>query len=133
MPLGTVTPLDPPLRSAHSTQAAAAQRAVDSLARAVIVRNPFRIARSPAAKSYDPGTFGQPEAPPPPRPVLAVVGVVAGIDPTAVVEGLPGTDGARVVRVGDVVGSLRIQAIAGEKVRIVGMDTVWVLPVRTAW
>jgi hypothetical protein len=68
-----------------------------------------------------------------PKPVLALVGLVHGADPTAVVEGFPGVEGGRVVRAGDWVGELRVVGIAADRVRIVGMDTVWVLKVREPW
>jgi len=38
-----------------------------------------------------------------------------------------------VVRVGDVVAGLRVQSIGRAQVRIVGMDTTWVLKVREPW
>jgi hypothetical protein len=72
-------------------------------------------------------------APAPPKPVLSLVGLVSGIEPAAVVEGLPGVEGSRVVRVGDVFAGLRIKQIDSDRVVIVGMDTTWVLRVREPW
>jgi hypothetical protein len=102
----------------------------DSVAAALTARDPFRLARRPAAIAYDPQRVGEPEAPVPPKPVLTLVGVVLGADPTAVIEGLPGIEGPRVVRIGDVAGGLTVQRIAPDGVRIAGLDTVWVLKVR---
>jgi hypothetical protein len=65
--------------------------------------------------------------------VLALVGLVAGIEASAVIEGLPGIEGARVVRVGDVVAGLRVKQIVSDRVTIVGMDTTWILRVREPW
>jgi hypothetical protein len=69
----------------------------------------------------------------PPKPTLVLVGIVAGLDPTAVIEGFPGIEGSRVVRVGDVVAALRVRSIGPIGVRITGMDTVWTLTVREPW
>ncbi|MGH7675050.1 MAG: hypothetical protein ACREMV_07240 [Gemmatimonadales bacterium] len=100
----------------------------------VVARDLFRAGRRPARVAYDPSLAA---APSPafvvPKPALVLVGVVHGADPTAVIEGFPGVEGGRVVRVGDRVGELRVVGIAGDRVRIVGMDTVWVLKVREPW
>jgi hypothetical protein len=100
---------------------------------AVVVRDPFRIGRRPAITAYDPLRLSQPVLPPPPRPVLTLVGLVNGAEASAVVEGLPGIEGSRVVRVGDVFAGLQIKQIANHRVVIVGMDTTWVLEVREPW
>jgi len=50
-----------------------------------------------------------------------------------VIEGFPGVESARVVRVGDVVAGLRVKQIGGDHVTIVGMDTTWTLKVREPW
>jgi len=72
-------------------------------------------------------------APPPPKPTLILDGVVNGVDPSAVIEGLPGVEGSRVVRVGDVVAGLQVKRITDSRVVIAGMDTTWVLEVREPW
>lgn len=106
----------------------------DSLARAAAARDVFRAARRPAAIAYDPQRAAAPvEAKQPPKPVLALIGLVGGDKATAVIEGLPGIEGARVVRVGDVVSGIRVMRIGADHVRLVGMDTVWVLRVREPW
>jgi hypothetical protein len=107
----------------------------DSLVAALVGRDPFRIMRRPAPVAYDPLRIGQPEAPSPPKPVLLLVGIVwdGGKDPTALLEGLPATDGPRVVRSGETVGGLRVKQVGRERVVIVGMDTVWALKVREPW
>jgi len=53
--------------------------------------------------------------------------------PDSCVGGLPGADGPRVVRVGDVVGGLRITGIEKDRVLVIGMDTTWVLKMREPW
>jgi hypothetical protein len=70
---------------------------------------------------------------PPPKPTLLVSGIVWGSAPQAVIEGLPGVDGPRVMRVGDVVAGLMVRKIEASRVEIAGMDTIWVLKVREKW
>jgi hypothetical protein len=107
----------------------------ESLARATTARPLFRAGRRAAAVAYDPARTVQPIVPEarPPRPVLALVGVVVGAEPTAVIEGFPAIEGARVVRVGDMIAGLTIRRITNNEVRIAGMDTVWTLKVREPW
>ena len=123
--------------SRDSVLAASARPALPPIAaasvKAIVDRDPFRIGRLPAITAYDPVRLAQPAAPPAPRPVLTLVGVVDGADASAVVEGFPGVEGFRVVRVGDVVAGLRITQIAQNRVKIVGVDTTWVLEVKEPW
>ena len=107
--------------------------AIDSLGQTVVARDPFRITRSPAPVVYDPARVGQPEPPAPPKPTLVLVGLVAGDNPSAVIEGWPGVEGARVVQPGDTLAGLRVERMDAHAVRITGMDTVWVLTVREPW
>ncbi len=118
----------PPARAREVGQ----RMASESIA-AIVNRDPFRIGRLPAITAYDPVRLAQPVAPPPPRPVLTLVGLVNGSDASAVVEGLPGVEGSRVVRIGDSIAGLRIKQIRNNRVVIVGMDTTWVLEVREPW
>lgn len=105
----------------------------ESLGHLVTARDLFRTARRPALTTYDPVRATQPVVEAPPKPTLVLVGIVAGLDPTAVIEGFPGIEGSRVVRVGDVVAALRVRSIGPIGVRITGMDTVWTLTVREPW
>jgi hypothetical protein len=107
--------------------------AAESLARAVVAGNLFRSDRRPGAVPYDPTRGAAPLPDGPAKPTLTLTGVVWGDEPQAVVEGLPTTDGPRVVRAGDVIGGLTIRRIEGARVMIVGMDTVWTLVVREPW
>ena len=111
------------------------QPPIDSLAAATTVRDPFRFTRRPTAVSYDPLRPAEQMAPSAPKPVLQLAGIVweGGRDPTALIEGLPGIEGVRVVKDGDLVAGLRVQRIARDFVRITGMDTTWVLKVRDSW
>jgi hypothetical protein len=106
----------------------------DSLARLTVSRDVFRSTRRPSSIAYDPQRAVAPvENNQVPKPVLALVGIVVGSEPTAVIEGIPGVEGSRVVRAGDVVSGLRVARIAADRVVIVGMDTTWTLKVREPW
>lgn len=108
---------------------------IDSIAAATAARDPFRLTRQPSNVGYDPLRLTEHLAPSAPKPPLQLAGIVweGGRDPTALVEGLPGIEGVRVVRVGDLVAGLRIRSITADGVRIVGMDTTWVLKLREPW
>lgn len=119
--------------SAHS-----GPTALDSLAELAVSRPPMRASRRPAAVPFDPvqpatGEAGVPVSAPVERPRLILTGILWGREPVAVVEGLPGTDGPRVVRPGDRLGDLRVGRITQERVVVAGQDTLWNLNIRTAW
>jgi hypothetical protein len=63
----------------------------------------------------------------PPKPILTLRGIVWADSARALVEGFPGTQAMRAVRTGDVVGGLRIAGIGRRSVRVIGMDTTWLL------
>ena len=134
-----VSPLVPialaarPDLEARTPRTESAHRVSAESATAIVSRNPFRIARRPTLPAYDPLRLAEQLAPPPPRPVLSLVGVVIGAVPSAVIEGLPGIEGSRVLRVGDVVAGLRVKQISNGRVVIAGMDTTWALEVREPW
>jgi hypothetical protein len=109
---------------------------VDSLVTLVRERNLFRQRRqpSPPALHGDDVLFSDASsatgAASDTRPSIQLQGIVAGSAPSAVILGLPGVEGARVVRPGDVIGSLTIQHIWDDSVRVAGLDTLWILPLR---
>ena len=107
----------------------------DSLVRQVIARTPFRAARSPAVRPYDlnHGAVEVVEAPQVSRPRLTLAGIVWEPEPVAIIEGLPGGDGGRVVRRGEVVGGLKLKRIERNRVVITGLDTTWNLSVKEPW
>jgi len=126
----------PPPRDAPAADAARTPRIVaESLAPPAVGHDPFRFARRPAAVAYDPLRIGQPPVPTASKPVLTLLGIVwdGGKDPTALLEGLPGLDGPRSVRIGDVVNALHVKRIDRDRVMIVGLDTTWTLTVREPW
>ena len=107
----------------------------DSLVHLIVARDPFRVTRQPSHVVYDPVRLAQPATPPAPKPALALVGIVwdSGRDPTALVEGLPGADGPRPVRSGEMIAGLRVRTIKPDRVVITGLDTTWTLTVREPW
>jgi len=119
-------------RARLATGAVASRVPTESVA-AVVSRDPFRVERRPVLPPYDPLRLAEQLAPPPPRPALVLVGVMDGSSPSAVIEGMPGVEGSRVVRAGDVVGGLRVKMVRSKRVVITGMDTTWVLEVREPW
>ncbi|HEY0025322.1 MAG TPA: hypothetical protein VGB24_20710 [Longimicrobium sp.] len=127
-------PGDPP-RPAPGRLAAAA--------RSVAAANPFRLDRVPAPVGYSRplagpmgmGTMPPPPTytpPPPPRPALAVTGIV-GPPWQALLEGVPGREGAVAVRAGTVLGDLRVRSVTRDRVVVAGADTSWTLSVRKPW
>ncbi len=134
-PLAEVTLPEPLTATARASGANPVRAPVESLATHLVTRDAFRVARQPAAVPYDPHAATLSEQPAPPRPALSLLGIVwdGGEDPTALVEGLPGIEGARAVRRGDNVGDLRIRTIARDHVIVLGPDTTWILTVREPW
>ena len=117
-------------------EAVAAAPPPDSLIQAAVRRTPFRSSRRPARIAFDPARgegSASPAAPGQPRPVLVLTGIVWNEEPSAVIEGIPGSAGPRVVRRREVIGSLRVRRIERDQVQIAGPDTVWHLRVREPW
>ncbi len=128
-------PGDPP-RPAASRLAAAG--------RSLAATNPFRLDRVPAPVGYSRPLAGGPMGmgtlpppptytpPPPPRPALAVTGIV-GPPWQALLEGVPGREGAVAVRAGTVLGDLRVRSVTRDRVLVADADTSWTLSVRKPW
>lgn len=96
----------------------------------------FRADRRAPSAAYDPEKAELPDTPPVPRmpiPALAISGIVWGMEPAAVVEGVPGVEGSVVLRRGESAAGLRVVRIDRERVVIRGMDTTWRLVVREPW
>ena len=69
---------------------------------AIVARDPFRLERKPSDVAYGPAMeTTAPPPPSPPRPALAVVGIVGGPPWEALVEGIPGRQSSVLVRRGD--------------------------------
>jgi hypothetical protein len=99
--------------------------------------NPFRLDRSPSPLRYAVAPVAglpPPPAPPPPpqRPPLALAGVV-GPPWQALIEGIPGRNGAVVVSAGDRVEDLRVISVSRDRAVIQGADTTWRLTLKGTW
>lgn len=94
----------------------------ESLHDRLVALAPFRPNRIPT----DPPITAQPSTPPV-RPSLVLSAIVWGERPAAVIEGLPGVEGGRVVVAGDTVGGLAIRAIGRLTAVVAGPDTTWLL------
>lgn len=140
IPLGIagLRPVEAHLGASEPTVPGAAESVsvvpLDSLTLAIVGHDPFRLSRSAAAIAY---SLVPPEAvyiePPPPKPQLVLTGIIWGDEPSAIVEGLPGVEGARLLRAGEASGGVRVRRITRQNVSLVGMDTTWVLEVRKPW
>jgi len=106
-----------------------------SMGPTVVAHDPFRVTRRPSAVAYEPARVVQPTTSPRPKPALALVGLVWDrlSGPTALIEGLPGVDGPRAVRLHQRIAGLRVRAITFDHVVIAGLDTTWSLTVREPW
>lgn len=133
LPAVPLPPVTEPAPGASPPAVSPRSALTDSAAALVVARDLFRRSRRPAASPSRSATPATPAAPAVRRPTLRLVGLVVGPDGAAVIEGLPGAEGARVVREGDVIGNLRIRRITHAGVHVSGMDTVWVLTVREPW
>lgn len=97
--------------------------------------NPFRLDRKPADVRYNPWEPVAVAAPPPapPRPPLALAGLIGGPPWSALVEGIPGREGGVLLQAGDSVNGIRLVAIRGDTAVLSGFDTTWALTARRAW
>ena len=95
---------------------------------------PFRLpSRQPVVRYGAPPAVVAAPVPQPPKPVLALTGVLWGSEPAALLRGIPGTDGEIVVHRGETHGPIHVRAIHPQAIELEGMDTTWTLTVRTPW
>lgn len=95
----------------------------DSLAAAIVRRDPFRPDRHPAPAEEGPEERQTAVSASPYR----VVGIVTGARPSAVLLGMPGAPRGAVVLEGDTVGVFVVRRVTPGAVELVGADTVLVL------
>jgi hypothetical protein len=113
----------------HPTSAA-----LDSAVDDIADRNLFRPERAGAEEreaASMPGPMGM--AAPSSKPHLVLKGVLGGPPWDAVVEGIPGREGAVVIRVGESVSGLSVRAIRRDTAYVRGFDTAWALPLTRTW
>jgi hypothetical protein len=108
--------------------------ALDSAVDDITDRNLFRPERASAeerAGAPAPGPMAM--AVPSNRPHLVLKGVLGGPPWDAVVEGVPGREGALVIRVGESVAGVSVRAIRRDTAYVRGFDTTWALPLSRTW
>jgi hypothetical protein len=123
---------EPAVTRTSGFQAPVSDSAIDLVA----ARAAFRGSRTPAPVRYSAeGNAAGPIVEPPrvPRPVLSLSGIVWEPEPRAVVEGIPGVEGAKVLQRGDTAGGLRVARIERARVIITGLDTTWSLSMKEPW
>lgn len=110
---------------------------MDYNATSIVRANPFRLDRGPApvAFSLTPQLAPSPvpTAPVMKAPTLVLRGIAGGPPWQALVDGIPGREGATVVKAGDRIGELRVTSINRDTVIMSGMDTTWKLTMVRAW
>lgn len=113
--------------------AASALPSTDSLLRSAAVKAPFAWSRHAPSQRFDPVNRPVPTVPAVERPRLSVTGLLWGDEPGAIVDGLPGVDGGRLVYKGQKIEGLTILRIERSRVVVKGQDTTWVLRMKDAW
>lgn len=132
MPEAERRPTSPVDRMRRDTLPAAVDR---TELRTIARRNLFRATRSATSLPYSEAPLSPPAGAPvrPPKPAISLTGIVGGPVAAAVLEGLPGLDGARVVVTGDSAGGVRVVRITRSSVVLRGYDTLWTLGLRQPW
>jgi hypothetical protein len=97
----------------------------------------FRLDRTPATVAYRQAADTQVARvnvpPAPPKPALALAGIIGGPPWAALLDGVPGHPGSLVVHRGDSLAGLTVRAISPNGATVTGMDTTWRLVVKRPW
>lgn len=106
----------------------------DSIAILLVSRDPFRPDRHPAPVAFSPAPAEASDVESqPPKPSLLVSGIVWSSEPSAVVEGLPGVEGGKLMRPGETANGITLRRMTRDHVVLSGLDTTWVLFMRKPW
>ncbi len=103
---------------------------INAAAHVVAETDPFRLDRHPSSVPYRPDLEGVAPSPKPPKPALALEGLVGN---AALLDGVPGRSATAIVHVGDTLGGLKIRRIGRDTVVVSGADTTWRLTLRHVW
>jgi hypothetical protein len=108
--------------------------ALDSAVADIADRNLFRPERASAEERESSAAapamaMGAPSS----KPHLVLKGVLGGPPWDAVLEGIPGREGAVVIRAGESVGGVSVRAIRRDTAYVRGFDTTWALPLSRTW
>lgn len=105
-----------------------------ALADRIVDADMFRLARRPSSVAFGAtGDGGPAPVPAPPKPPLALSGMIGGPPWTGLLDGVPGHDQSVLVRAGDTLAGLHVRSVTKNRVVIVGLDTTWQLRVRDTW
>lgn len=127
---GVIVPVLPAaLRAAARATADSLEQAVSDVAE----RNLFRPDRSMADEQSRTPVVGAMAVPMASRPRLVLRGVLGGPPWDALIDGIPGRDGAVVLRVGQTVAGVTIRAIRRDTVFARAFDTTWALTLGRSW
>ncbi len=103
----------------------------DSVASRIAARNPFRAHRTPAAARYTADfAAGAPQPVRPAQPAVTLAGIVLGAEPAALLDGLPGVEGTRVLHLGETVGGYTLRSLTTDRAVVVARDTTLILTMR---
>jgi hypothetical protein len=106
----------------------------NDLIRLASAGTPFRLWHHGPSVRFGAGqTPAVAASPPVPRPHPVLTGVLWGSTSAALLEGIPGHEGAVVMSKGDTAGGLRLTRLKHDRVTLTGMDTSWTLTVRQPW
>jgi len=109
--------------------------ALTTLAARLRLRDPFRLDRKPADVRYNPWepVAVVPPVAKPPKPPLALAGLLGGPPWNALIEGVPGRETGLLIQLGDSANGVRFVALRGDTVVLAGFDTTWSLTARRPW
>jgi hypothetical protein len=125
-----------PLPAAVPTLAVARSDSLAHFALIISEHDPFRLDRRPTTSPFHPELLGATSSPTParpPRPPLALAGIVGGPPWEALVDGIPGHDASVLVREGDVVSDFQVRSIDRDTLVLKGADTTWRLGMKHPW
>lgn len=111
-----------------------APESLRTLADRIVGGDVFRLARRPSPVAFRTSGDGDPPAAPtPPKPPLALSGVIGGPPWIGLLDGVPGHDQSVLVHAGDTLAKLLVRSVTSNRVVITGLDTTWRLTVRNPW
>jgi hypothetical protein len=118
-----------PLPAVVSVAALPTSDSLESAVGDIADRNLFRPERASADESaVTAESVPVAMAPPSAKPHLVLRGVLGGPPWDAVIEGVPGREGAAVIRVGEPTAGLTVRRVQRDTAWVRGFDTTWTLP-----
>jgi hypothetical protein len=111
----------------------ALEEAVGEITEGHLFRPERAMAEEGEASSTSPTLTLMPSSPPQRRPRLVLRGVLGGPPWDAVIEGIPGREGAVVMRAGQTLAGVTVRAVHRDTVLARGFDTTWTLTLGRSW